>query len=797
MSRPLRLLSLDGGGIRGISALLILESIMEKIRDDEGLDQTPLPCKYFDLIGGTSTGGIIAIMLGRLEMSVDVCIRSYKTVAAKAFIPKRWIYFPAPPTGLYSATSLEDAIKQVLKDQCQEVECLARRLEDLTKAKECIHTDRPFRDGNCCKTVVLAITKDNVDAPPTLFKSYDTKTSFKDCTIWQVARATSAATTFFKSIKCGRDDIQFVDAGFGYNNPCEVLIDEAQRTFSGVDAIHVLSIGTGLGDIVTISDNRISILNALKKMSSCSKQVADRLENEYGESGLYYRFNVDRGLQDVTLADWEKASTISTHTLNYLREQRSRIQKCAKTFATGSLPQLRTIALELPPGTPEEPRTSGREVGLLAVYNKSPESCAVTWTDEAVATSAVAPTLDIDKNGVEWSSLVDQFNDLLEPGNHTQKTMPPQVGLRPKSPIPRKPITLSPWQIDTAGALKEEIQTIQKRSQVPAIAVGVLNYGKTDIFIAGVRKQGNPTPVAQTDIFNISGCTETMTATVLARLIERGAARWTDTIGKVLPEFAGEIHPAHKNTTIEMFAAHLSGITEPITSIEQGRIWSYLYFSIDGSEGRRATMLYYMRRPPDTTPGEYHWSFFNHMLLALVIERLSEMPWEQAMKTELFDPLEMYHTGFGLVDRLRNSHSSVPTQPWPHSYQDLESGSRLVTPLDPADKGVCNPTALQPVDGIHSSLPDLCKFLRLHLEAQMGISKSNLLGMESFEKLHSVVPGTEVTPGGWRTAARTWANGGGSIYKMFERGICSGILAGAPCREGIDLHRQCCWKLRK
>ena len=47
----------DGGGIRGISSLLILEHILEKIRDVKKLDCVPRPCEYFNLIGGTSTGG--------------------------------------------------------------------------------------------------------------------------------------------------------------------------------------------------------------------------------------------------------------------------------------------------------------------------------------------------------------------------------------------------------------------------------------------------------------------------------------------------------------------------------------------------------------------------------------------------------------------------------------------------------------------------------------------------------------------------------------------------------------------
>jgi len=63
-----RILSLDGGGVRALSSLLIVREIMEEIQRQTSAAETPLPCEYFDLIGGTSTGGLIAIMLGRLGM---------------------------------------------------------------------------------------------------------------------------------------------------------------------------------------------------------------------------------------------------------------------------------------------------------------------------------------------------------------------------------------------------------------------------------------------------------------------------------------------------------------------------------------------------------------------------------------------------------------------------------------------------------------------------------------------------------------------------------------------------------
>ncbi|UQC77423.1 uncharacterized protein CLUP02_02891 [Colletotrichum lupini] len=323
---PLRILSLDGGGIRGISSLLILEHLMEEIRDAEGLSYVPRPCDLFDFIGGTSTGGIIAIMLGRLRMTVDECIREYREVAQKAFTPKRMTFLPAPPKGTFSATALEEAIKNTSKKFCTATECASQRQVGNPTNRTCPH-GMEFRDATCTKTAVLAITKDNVDALPTLFTTYDESTGFDGCPIWQVARATSAATTFFKPIRVGRDGVEFVDAGFGYNNPSEVLIEEARRQFPSHPQIRVLSIGTGLGDVVSIGSTRMGIIRALKSMATSSKKVAARLENQYGESAEYFRFNVAQGLQDVTLSDWENSSTISAHTKNYLQETRKQIQQ--------------------------------------------------------------------------------------------------------------------------------------------------------------------------------------------------------------------------------------------------------------------------------------------------------------------------------------------------------------------------------------------------------------------------------------------------------------------------------------
>jgi patatin-like phospholipase/acyl hydrolase len=60
-------LTTDGGGIRGVSELKLLVEIMDRVKNDEKLDSDPCPANYFDMIGGTSTRGIIALLLGRLR----------------------------------------------------------------------------------------------------------------------------------------------------------------------------------------------------------------------------------------------------------------------------------------------------------------------------------------------------------------------------------------------------------------------------------------------------------------------------------------------------------------------------------------------------------------------------------------------------------------------------------------------------------------------------------------------------------------------------------------------------------
>ncbi|KKF92131.1 Vegetative incompatibility protein HET-E-1 [Ceratocystis platani] len=337
---PVWLLSLDGGGVCGLSSLLILENIMECIQKSEGLSEVPRPCDRFDLIGGTGTGGIIAIMLGRLKMGMTQSVEEYKILASKMFVPAPKTSFKKRVSA-FSAKKLEVAIKQMIHNNCTDPNCSKRKSDrHITENDTCPHGDMLLADEKCTRTAVLATTKANIETLPTFLTTYDTPAYLTDCKVWEAARATSAALTLFDPIKLGRHGIEFIDASYGYNNPCEVLIWEAERQFPGRPII-ILSIGAGLGDVVETSDSRGPVLEPLRKMATISERTDLRLKQKYNSPGVYHRFNVKIGLRDNKALDRQMLGAISAHTINYLEENNQSVEQFVATFTRSGVPQLK------------------------------------------------------------------------------------------------------------------------------------------------------------------------------------------------------------------------------------------------------------------------------------------------------------------------------------------------------------------------------------------------------------------------------------------------------------------------
>jgi predicted acylesterase/phospholipase RssA len=186
---------------------------------------------------------------------------------------------------------------------------------------------------NIFRSFVCAVAAKNIGFP-TLFRSYRVPGGDTNCQIWQAARATSAAPTFFKRIKIGRKnaEIEYIDGAMGCNNPVQQLLDEAHRIYESHPVDCILSVGTGRAQTVGLPEpdtfQRLlptDTITVLKRLATDTERTAREFEKRFRYiPGVYFRLNVEQGMQSITLEEWKKLGEVTTHTAQYLQEAKVR-----------------------------------------------------------------------------------------------------------------------------------------------------------------------------------------------------------------------------------------------------------------------------------------------------------------------------------------------------------------------------------------------------------------------------------------------------------------------------------------
>lgn len=315
LKNDLRLLSLDGGGIRGMVLCQILKEIEKKVRQ---------PIKdCFDWIAGTSTGGILALA---------VC--QGKTIYQ--------IYL------LY--LSLKD---EVFKDDLQ---TRSKKLEDILKKE--FGENTVMANLKRPKTMVTGVLTDRHPVKLHLFRTYEEPPnsetdqrfqcpkSYKEQKVWEAARATSAAPSYFKSFE------NYIDGGLSANNPTLDLLTEFHRQNGhpkksiGV----VVSIGTGKTDFQKASNHDLDLsftlspygwycsIQGLRKMYKILLEQAtiaegrpvDTAEAWCGMIDVPF-FRLNPLIEEVTLneVDFEKIINMLHETRLYILKNMDRIKELA------------------------------------------------------------------------------------------------------------------------------------------------------------------------------------------------------------------------------------------------------------------------------------------------------------------------------------------------------------------------------------------------------------------------------------------------------------------------------------
>jgi hypothetical protein len=126
----------------------------------------------------------------------------------------------------------------------------------------------------------------------------------------------------------------YVDGALGRNNPIRPLLDEAKQIWPSRPIGCVLSIGTGVALSTNVGRTLKPLMETLKSISTeaeeTAREVEREMEHEHGpRQGIYFRFNVQNGLQTVGLEEWKKLDCTAVATRDYLKSERGRVQRCA------------------------------------------------------------------------------------------------------------------------------------------------------------------------------------------------------------------------------------------------------------------------------------------------------------------------------------------------------------------------------------------------------------------------------------------------------------------------------------
>jgi predicted acylesterase/phospholipase RssA len=220
-SAGVRVLSLDGGGIRGIVELEILKQIERAMGGNLAIQN------FFDLVIGTSTGGLIALGLTARNWTVEECCNHFQELCEKAFTRRAGGNIPAIGWLIenynhskYETQPLEDALRSAFSDE-----------DYLFGGRR--------RDGSLGSDIKVGVTATSSAGSAVLLTNYNRMSAEKlpyyfqrpenaeaEVKIWEAGRATSAAPRIFKPIVHKPSKQVYTDGAIYYNNPIKVADTE-------------------------------------------------------------------------------------------------------------------------------------------------------------------------------------------------------------------------------------------------------------------------------------------------------------------------------------------------------------------------------------------------------------------------------------------------------------------------------------------------------------------------------------------------------------------------------------------
>ncbi|XP_055595813.1 calcium-independent phospholipase A2-gamma-like [Uranotaenia lowii] len=331
----LRILSLDGGGVRGIIIMELLRRL-EKLTGKKIFD-------LFDMVCGVSTGAILVCALaGEKELTMDEGIRRYKNISVEMFHKPSTLDKITGASRLVSTHAYYDAElwETLLKRYISHA-----RIIDTSKSTHCPKV--------CC--VSTTICDKYIDAH--VFRNYAFPLNVQsvyqgshNARLWEVVRASSAAPAYFGDFQLEGQLHQ--DGGVLYNNPTTVAIHEAKCLWPNERIQCVVSFGTGrtrnrewfdgqkivsrkvLDQVALSSSWKTKFLRILD--SATDTEATHTILSDLLPPGRYFRFNpyLTEFLSMVEVRP-EKIAQLEQDTAEYFKRNEDKFELVADLLTQG------------------------------------------------------------------------------------------------------------------------------------------------------------------------------------------------------------------------------------------------------------------------------------------------------------------------------------------------------------------------------------------------------------------------------------------------------------------------------
>jgi CubicO group peptidase (beta-lactamase class C family) len=270
----------------------------------------------------------------------------------------------------------------------------------------------------------------------------------------------------------------------------------------------------------------------------------------------------------------------------------------------------------------------------------------------------------------------------------------------------------APLHAQDLGSLLQS--AMAQHPRVPAVGAVVIKDGHIKgQAVRGVRRSDRPNPVRISDVWIIGSDGKAMTATMIARLVDRGLLRWNEPLDEMLPDISLAARPEYRRVTLLQLLSHRAGLPQDLNDEKQFRLIGQSYHD------KRAQRLAYIRlalkdRPINQPGSAFNYSNTGYLIAAAAAERAAGRSYETLMRELLFRPLGMSSAGFG-----------VPLAGQP-------SGHVKGHPATAAD---LNPNFFAPAGNIHLSLADWAKFCLDQIAGARGLGR--VLRRQTYQLMQS------------------------------------------------------------